>query len=163
MTWPSGVWELGLSHRKHFTSNQWLWKNKTGRTIAWTWVLKGESSSHISAPLQTIKGDPRWKKPEVTKLSLRAESTMRSQRKLEISPRVLSNIITRSKPSIVIDAALVPGFGPGDTLKWWLFWRIIIECAFSGKFHWNANLIHISVNLKHKPGGACKAIETKVD
>lgn len=128
LSWPGRVWELDLSYGNHFTPNQWfLMKNKAVQTIGWKWLLRVRDLV-ISLPLSKKWRDPRSgikgaRSEKALSLS-RDESTMKSQRKRgNFTPHSTHSaaLPPRLHSPIVIDATLVPGCGPVETVKWWLW------------------------------------------
>lgn len=122
MSWPGWVWELDLCSRNHFTSRQWFFmKNKIVQAIAWKWVLSqrwGFQAYLCSSP----NNEKRSQMQEATSykaLSPGWEHHEKSKEAwdLQISPYMLSSITARSKPLLITDATLVPGFGPEDPVK----------------------------------------------
>lgn len=120
LTWL--VWELDLCSRNHFTSRQWFFmKNKIVQAIAWKWVLSqrwgfqaylcsspnNEKRSQMQEAASYKALSPGWEHHEKSKEAW----------DLQISPYMLSSITARSKPLLITDATLVPGFGPEDPVK----------------------------------------------
>lgn len=86
--------------------------------------VKGKGFSHISAPFQKMKRDPRSGikgagSEKALSLS-QDESTMKSQRKhgnFTRHPTYSAALPSGLHSPLVIDATLVPGFGPVETVK----------------------------------------------